>query len=80
MTDFDPSKPPAGHYNLGGNILGESPKAIKFEVVSINGLPIDTYKTEWFPKSQIKSTVRGVELGEDNICVTEWLYSVKDLV
>lgn len=75
------SAPPAGHYNIKGTILSESPKAIKFEVCSINGAPLDEPITEWFPLSQTKSIFRESEvLGEDVLTITKWIAETKNLV
>ena len=71
--------PPAGHKILKGNKLDASPKATKFQVCSVNGVPLDTSVTTWFPLSQTKSIyIDPEQLDSDLIIVTDWIYNAKD--
>jgi hypothetical protein len=73
-------KAPEKHFNLHGNILGETAKAIKFETIAVNQAPLDDPITEWFPLSQVHFVYAGTDLGTDIICVTEWIFNAKGIV
>ena len=60
--------------------LRESEKAVQFNVQDISGEPLEKAKTEWFPYSQIKSSVISKDLNEDILVVSEWILNQKDLI
>lgn len=65
---------------LGTN-LGESAKAVKFRIDTIDGEPLLEAKTEWFPFGQISKTFKDpVNEGTDYLVVSEWILKQKGLV
>jgi len=68
-------------YRIKGNNLSETPKAIKFEVQSIDGVKLDEPKTEWFPFSQISSTLTDPSKQDcDEILASAWICKTKGIV
>jgi len=68
-------------YTLTGNNLGESEKAVKFEVFQLSGTDLDSPITQWFPKSQIRKMFRDPNTpNTDWIIVTEWILRQKQMV
>lgn len=67
-------------YVLSGYHMGESAKAVKFDVHEIDGTPVNPTTTQWFPFSQVKAIVknRGEEL--DTLTVKEWILEQKGLL
>ena len=66
---------------ITGTHLAESAKAIKFQVLKIDGTPIDPPKTEWFPFSQVRKIFKNPHAtGEDYLMATEWICKAKELV
>lgn len=73
---------------LHGEIMGESEKAIKLEFCIAgkdqdSGLAEPTYKTEWFPISQIQSIHR-LSKPDNDLCdilmVSEWVLKQKGIL
>lgn len=70
-------------FTLSGNILGETEKAIRFSIHTlqedgtsfIQNLPES--KTEWFPLSQTRSITHALPGETDQIRVTKWILSAK---
>lgn len=71
-------------HTLQGYHLGETGKALRFQVFQINGETFNDgeAKTEWFPLSQVRSITRAAQgSGEmDNIKVTEWILTAKEMI
>lgn len=68
-------------HRIKGNNLSETPKAIKFEVLSIDGVKLDEPKTEWFPFSQISSTLTDPNKQDcDEILASAWICKTKGIV
>lgn len=70
------------NYTLQGYNLGETGKAVKFEIHQINGTPLEHPKSEWFPFSQMKSSTKAAPGSDefDNLVVSEWICKQKSLV
>ena len=69
-------------YTLKGYHLGETAKAVHFEVHEIHGRKLEIPKKEWFPFSQMKSSLKAApDSGEfDEIVVKEWILKAKNLL
>jgi len=70
-------------YTLQGKNLGETAKALKFEIEGINGAPVDVEpKAQWFPLSQIKSITTATPDSDkqDEIKVSEWILMKKEII
>jgi hypothetical protein len=66
---------------LTGHKLRESDKAIQFRVYAVNGEPLSEEKTEWFPFSQVDSSMTSHHQDEmDTLTVSQWIVDQKDLV
>lgn len=80
----DMTRPGEVTHTLQGYHLGETGKALRFQVLQINGDPLEDgeSKTEWFPLSQVRSITRAAQgSGEmDNIKVTEWILTAKEMI
>ena len=73
-----PSKPDVV---VTGNKLGESEKAIKFEVLKVDTVVLDNPKTEWFPLSQINKTfVNPNKMDEDTLTISNWIATTKGYI
>lgn len=63
-----------------GNILAESDKAVKFEVIDVAGELIEP-TVEWFPISQIRKSFSSKNArDEDTLTVTQWILRKKDFI
>jgi hypothetical protein len=73
------------YYELHGEIIAETSKAILFEVKYVNETPLETKRRIWFPLSQInkihRTTPENLESGEDAdmISVQDWIIKEKGL-
>lgn len=64
-----------------GNNLGESAKAIRFEITHISGEPLEKPVVTWFPISQTRKIFKNPNVtGEDTLTVTEWIMIQKELI
>lgn len=64
-----------------GTYLGESAKAIQFNITQIGSTPLDKPITTWFPFSQIEKIYKSPkEIGKDYLVVSEWILIQKDLL
>lgn len=69
------------YISVVGNHLGESAKAVKFECKEIDGTPLDSPKTEWFPLSQVNKIFRDpVSQDTDYLMASQWILEQKGLV
>lgn len=68
-------------YTLTGTKVRETDKAILFRADSINDVPLDKSKQEWFPLSQIRKMFHDKNVsGSDYIIVSEWILSQKGML
>ena len=67
---------------LYGVNMGETAKAIKFHIESVEETPLDPPQTLWFPLSQLSSiTTAPAGSGEqDRIKVADWILRQKGLI
>ena len=66
---------------ITGTHLGESAKAVKFQINDISGEPVDPPQTTWFPFSQVQRiTMSATEVGKDCLVVSEWILKEKGLI
>lgn len=73
MTNPGPKEIP-GHTVIKGTILGQTAKALRVSIDSIDGSPWEgSQKTYWVPVSQTHSHWESNMDGEDWILVTNWL-------
>lgn len=64
-----------------GNKLGETGKAVRFQILEVSGVPLEHPRTEWFPFSQIdKMFTDPNEVGKDYLIVSEWILQEKGIV
>lgn len=61
---------------------GETAKAVCFEIWKINDENCPEQKTEWFPLSQIKRTIRQPKNSQemDTLVVSQWIMKAKELI
>ncbi len=84
------TRPEEPIHKISGKHLGESAKAVRFEIHQINGRDTtftDNFgdpirKTEWFPFSQVKSISTQAPSSDelDEIQVKEWILKQKGLL
>lgn len=81
------SRPSEPTYTLTGHHLGESAKAVKFQVFSIKRdstgeeLEQEDQKTQWFPFSQIQKITRSEDPEDmDTLTVKEWILIQKEMI
>lgn len=66
---------------LTGTWLSETEKAIKFEAVMADTKVLIAPKTDWIPKSQIKSKTENTEcVGEDTLTISNWIAMTKGYI
>jgi len=64
-----------------GSRLGETGKAVKFEIQKIGEIPVEPSITTWFPFSQVdKSFTNPNETNNDYLIVSEWILKEKGLL
>ena len=66
--------------SLKGTRLRESEKAVQFSIMDISGTEIDPPNVQWFPLSQVKSSITSQHVGEDVLVVSEWICTQKELI
>ena len=76
---------PNTQVSIAGTKLRESERAVLFQVQEISGTPIDPFKTEWFPFSQVTKMTWNKNpdkmLDElDTMVVSEWILKQKELI
>jgi hypothetical protein len=64
---------------ITGVILRESTKAIQMKVTGISGIDIEEEPSHWFPFSQVQKIMRNTG-GQDELVVSEWILSAKELI
>ena len=77
------SRPGETLYTLGGANLGETAKALRFRIDTINGAPADVEPaTQWFPLSHIRTMTTAAPDSEDadEIKVMEWILIQKEII
>ena len=63
-----------GHITLTGTITGQTPKAIRFTVDTVEGDTWDgVQKSFWIPISQTHSHFESNEMGNDWIIISNWI-------
>jgi hypothetical protein len=66
---------------IHGNKLADTGKAVKFQILRIRDLALETPRTEWFPISQLDKIFSDPERnqGKDYIIATSWIVGEKGL-
>lgn len=69
------------YHAVTGYIHRDTDKAIHFEVVEIDGMPVEEVKKEWFPLSQVSKITRQAKGSQemDKIEVSAWILGAKGL-
>lgn len=69
------------YHSLSGYIKRDTDKAIHFEVVEIDGVPVEESQKEWFPLSQVDKIIRQAKGSHemDKIEVSAWILGAKGL-
>lgn len=70
------------YHAVEGYIHRDTDKAIHLEVVTIDGIPVEESKKEWFPISQCQSITRQPKGSQemDRAEVSAWILSTKGYV
>jgi hypothetical protein len=70
------------YHALSGYIHRDTDKAIHFEVIEIDGVPVEESKKEWFPLSQCSKITRQAKGSQemDKIEVSAWILSTKGYI